>query len=102
MGLSDADLEGFGVPLDTDTWERLPADGYGRLIARAKSEGKLREGGGHWGSDGQLVDSWEHPFRIAVSMQEGKRIVIVDSLGPDGRAGSLDDIQRSGLSSGSE
>jgi hypothetical protein len=96
FGLSDADLEGFGVRLDTDTWERVPPDGYERLIAKARSEGRLRDGGGNWTSDGQLADLWHHPFRIAVSVQGGKRVVIVDSLGPDGVANTIDDIQRSG------
>ncbi|MEX1232890.1 MAG: hypothetical protein WEB58_21765 [Planctomycetaceae bacterium] len=96
FGLSDADVESFGAPLDTDTWERVPPDGYKHLIARAKSEGRLRDAGGNWTSDGQLVDFWHHPFRIAVSVQGGKRVVIVDSLGPDGAANTIDDIQRSG------
>ena len=96
LGLSDADLEGFGVRLDTDTWERVPPDGYKPLIDRAKSEGRLRDGGGNWTVDGQLVDLWHHPFRIAVSVQGGKRVVIVDSLGPDCVANTIDDIQRSG------
>ena len=96
LGLSDSDLEGFGVRLDTDTWERVPPDGYQRLIVRARSEGRLRDGGGNWTADGQLVDSWLRPFRIAVSVHAGKRAVIVDSLGPDGLGITIDDIQRSG------
>ena len=95
LGLSDADLEGFGVRLDTDTWERMPLDGYERLIAKARSEGRLRDGGGNWTTDGQLFDFWHRPFRIAVSVQGGQRVVIVDSLGPDGLANTIDDIQRS-------
>ena len=94
--MSDSDLEGFGVRLDTDTWERVPSDGYQRLIVRARSEGRLCDGGGNWTADGQLVDSWLRPFRIAVSMHGGKREVIVDSLGPDGLGITIDDIQRSG------
>lgn len=96
FGLSDAELEELGIRPSTDTWERMPQDGYHRLITRAKNEGKLRDHGGRWSSDGQFYDFWMRPFRIAVSTQGGKRVVIVDSLGPDGRAGSIDDIQRSG------
>lgn len=95
FGLSDSDLQGFGVRLDTDTWVRVPPDGYQRLIARAKSEGRLRDSGANWSTDGGLVDFWQHPFRIAVSVQGGKRVVIVDSLGPDGIPNTIDDIQRS-------
>jgi hypothetical protein len=93
--LSDSDWQGFGVRLDTDTWERVHPDGYQRLIARARSEGRLRDSGANWSTDGGLVDFWQHPFRIAVSVQGGKRLVIVDSLGLDGIPNTIDDIQRS-------
>ena len=96
LTLSDADLQGFGVRLDTDTWERVPPDGYDRLIARAKRQGQLSDGGGNWTKDGQLVDSWHRPFGIAVAVQGGKRVVIVESAGPDGQTVTIDDTRRSG------
>jgi hypothetical protein len=93
--LSDSDMQSFGIHLDSETWERVPPDGYRQLIARARTEGQLRDRGCTWTTDGGLLDAWQRPFGIAVSMQNGKRVVIVDSLGPDGLPITIDDIQRS-------
>ena len=94
--LSDQELKDFGIKLDANTWKRMPPDACVRLIARAKSEGRLYENGCDLGGDGHVCDLWRQPFRIAVSMQDGKRVVIVDSVGCDGMPGTADDIQRRG------